>query len=105
LKGARSIVAERGRPLTVNPTGNPGMASGGIGDVLTGMVAGLIAQGLLPFEAAAAATYLHGLAGDIAADRVGEASMVASDLLEALPAAIRRVESRITGDTPPSSDA
>jgi NAD(P)H-hydrate epimerase len=65
----------------------------------------LIAQGLLPFEAAAAATYLHGLAGDIAADRVGEVSMVASDLLEALPAAIRRVESRSTGDTPPPSGA
>ena len=105
LKGARSIVAERGRPLTVNPTGNPGMASGGTGDVLTGMVAGLIAQGLLPFEAAAAATYLHGLAGDIAADRVGEASMVANDLLEALPAAIRGVENRSTGDTPSSSGA
>ena len=105
LKGARSIVAERGRPLTVNPTGNPGMASGGTGDVLTGMVAGLIALGLLPFEAAAAATYLHGLAGDIAADRVGEASMVASDLLEALPAAIRRVESRSTVDAPSSSGA
>lgn len=105
LKGARSIVAERGRPLTVNPTGNPGMASGGTGDVLTGMVAGLVAQGLLPFEAAAAATYLHGLAGDIAADRVGEASMVASDLLEAVPAAIRRVQDRNVSDRSPSSGA
>ena len=104
LKGARSIVAEAGRPLTVNPTGNPGMASGGTGDVLTGMTAGLIAQDLLPFEAAAAATYLHGLAGDIAADRVGEASMAASDLLEAVPAAIRQVEGRHVGDFPLSSD-
>lgn len=88
LKGACSIVAEDGRPLTINPTGNPGMASGGTGDVLTGMVAGLIAQGLLPFEAAAAGAYLHGLAGDLAARRVGEASLVAGDLLEALPEAI-----------------
>jgi len=92
LKGARSIVAERGRPLLVNPTGNPGMASGGTGDVLTGMVAGLLAQGLLPFEAAAAATYLHGLAGDLAADLVGEASLIAGDLLESLPIAIQQVE-------------
>ncbi len=104
LKGARSIIAERGRPLTVNPTGNPGLASGGTGDVLTGMVAGFIAQGLLPFEAAAAATYLHGLAGDIAADRVGEASMVATDLLEAVPAALRRVAGGNAGDPLRSSE-
>jgi NAD(P)H-hydrate epimerase len=91
LKGACTLVAERDRPITVNPTGNPGMASGGTGDVLTGMIAGLIAQGLLPFEAAAAATYLHGLAGDLAAARLGEASLVAGDLLEALPAAMQHV--------------
>jgi NAD(P)H-hydrate epimerase len=91
LKGACAIVAEPQRELTVNPTGNPGMASGGTGDVLTGMIAGLIAQRLIAFEAAAAATYLHGLAGDIAASRVGEASLVAGDLLEAVPTAIQRV--------------
>jgi len=102
LKGARSIVAERGRPLTVNPTGNPGMASGGTGDVLTGMAAGLIAQGLLPFEAAAAATYLHGLAGDIAAERIGEACVLATDVAEALPAAIRRLEKGNPGPPSPS---
>jgi NAD(P)H-hydrate epimerase len=90
LKGARSIIAESGRPLSINPTGNPGMATGGTGDVLTGMVAGLIAQGLLPFEAATAATYLHGLAGDIAAGRLGEASLVAGDVLAAVPDAIQR---------------
>lgn len=93
LKGAYSMIAERGRPLIINPTGNPGLASGGTGDVLTGMVAGLLAQGLLPFEAASAATYCHGLAGDIAAARVGEASLVATDLLEALPEAIQQVAS------------
>ena len=91
LKGACALIAETGRPLTVNPTGNPGMATGGTGDVLTGMVAGLIAQGLLPFEAAAAATYLHGLAGDVAAAELGEASLLAGDLLETLPEAICRV--------------
>lgn len=100
LKGAHSMVAERGRPLIINPTGNPGMASGGTGDVLTGMVAGLLAQGLLPFEAAAAATYCHGLAGDIAAARVGEASMIATDLLEALPAAIKQVASNSAREGP-----
>ncbi|UCC68854.1 MAG: NAD(P)H-hydrate dehydratase [Armatimonadota bacterium] len=91
LKGACALVAESGRPLTVNPTGNPGMASGGTGDVLTGMVAGLIVQGLLPFEAAAAGAYLHGLAGDLAAQRVGEESLVAGDLLAALPDALCQV--------------
>jgi hydroxyethylthiazole kinase-like uncharacterized protein yjeF len=99
LKGARSIVAERSRPLTINPTGNPGMATGGTGDVLTGMVAGLLAQGLLPFEAAAAATYLHGLAGDLAADLLGEASLVAGDLLESLPIAIQQVEESDVSDS------
>jgi NAD(P)H-hydrate epimerase len=90
LKGACSLIAEPGRQLAVNPTGNPGMATGGTGDVLTGVVAGLIAQGLLPFEAAAAGAYLHGLAGDIAAARVGEASLVAGEVLAALPQAIRQ---------------
>jgi len=88
LKGACSLIAEPGRHLALNPTGNPGMATGGTGDVLTGIVAGLIAQGLLPFEAAAAGAYLHGLAGDIAARQVGEASLVAGDVLAALPQAI-----------------
>jgi NAD(P)H-hydrate epimerase len=91
LKGACSVIADPGRSLAINPTGNPGMATGGTGDVLTGMVAGLIAQGLLPFEAAAAATYLHGLAGDIAAQRLGQASMLAGDLVDALPEAMRQV--------------
>lgn len=99
LKGACSLIAEAGRPLVVNPTGNPGLASGGTGDVLAGMVAGLIAQGLSPFEAAVAATYLHGLAGDLAAQRVGEASLVASDVLAGLPQAI--CETTMGADTEP----
>jgi hydroxyethylthiazole kinase-like uncharacterized protein yjeF len=91
LKGAYSLICETGRPLTINPTGNPGMASGGTGDVLTGMVAGLVAQGLLPFEAACAGAYLHGLAGDLAAGSTGEASLVAGDLIRFLPQAICQV--------------
>lgn len=79
------------RLLTISPTGNPGMASGGTGDVLTGMIAGLIAQGLLPFEAAAAGTYLHGLAGDLAVRRVAQASLLAGDVLDSVPAAIAQV--------------
>jgi NAD(P)H-hydrate repair Nnr-like enzyme with NAD(P)H-hydrate dehydratase domain len=63
------------------------------------MVAGLLAQGLLPFEAAAAATYLHGLAGDLAADLLGEASLVAGDLLESLPIAIQQVEESDVSDS------
>ena len=88
LKGGYTLVAEPGRPLTINPTGNPGMASGGTGDVLTGVVAGLIAQGLLPFEAACVGAYVHGVAGDLGAARVGEVSLVAGDLLAALPEAL-----------------
>lgn len=91
LKGACSIIAEHDRPPVINPTGNPGMATGGTGDVLTGMIAGLIAQGLVPFEAAAAGVYLHGLAGDLAAERIGQPSLLASDLVTAIPGAVRQV--------------
>jgi NAD(P)H-hydrate epimerase len=91
LKGAYSLICEAGRSLAINPTGNPGMASGGTGDVLTGVVAGLLAQGLLPFEAAGAGAYLHGLAGDLAARRTGEASLVAGELVNSLPQAICQV--------------
>ncbi len=91
LKGHRTLVAQPDGKVWVNPTGNPGMASGGTGDILTGMVAGLIAQN--PSEVAhatAAAVYLHGLAGDVARESVGEHSLVATDLLRALPEAFRR---------------
>ena len=91
LKGHRTLVAEPDGHVWVNPTGNPGMASGGTGDVLTGMVAGLIAQH--PGDVAravASAVYLHGLAGDVARETVGEHSLIATDLLTALPEAFRR---------------
>ncbi len=89
LKGAGTVVTDGAR-LYVNRTGNPGMATGGTGDVLTGLLAALIGQGLAAFDAACLAVHLHGLAGDIAADRVGQVSLIATDLLETLPAAFAR---------------
>jgi hydroxyethylthiazole kinase-like uncharacterized protein yjeF len=96
LKGARTLVASPEGGVAVNPTGNPGMATGGTGDCLTGMIAGLLAQHLdcpVP-DVVSAAVYLHGLAGDFAARRMGEASMVAGDLLEAIPKAFRALAAR-----------
>ena len=90
LKGHRTIVAFADGRAWVNPTGNAGMATGGTGDVLTGMVAGLIAQFPTEIEmAVCAAVYLHGMAGDVARDALGEQSLIATDLLQHLPAAMR----------------
>jgi NAD(P)H-hydrate epimerase len=86
LKGNRTVVTD-GRRVYVNTTGNPGMATGGTGDVLTGLTAALLGQGLETFAAAQLAVYLHGLAGDLARDRLGEVSLIASDLVEYLPRA------------------
>ncbi len=86
LKGHLSLIAS-GTAVFVNPTGNPGMATGGSGDVLTGLIAGLIAQGLDALDATVLAVYLHGLAGDLAAGRLGEIALAAGDLIEMLPAA------------------
>jgi len=91
LKGARTLVAAPDGRLVVNPTGNPGMASGGMGDVLTGVVAALIAQGLVPFEAAWVAAYLHGLAADLLAETLGDRGLLAHDVAERLPEAMQRV--------------
>lgn len=93
LKGARTIVASpEGRAIVI-PTGNPGMATGGMGDVLTGAVAALIGGGLPPFEATACAAYLHGLAGDLAAARRGEFGLLAREVADAIPRAMARVRS------------
>jgi NAD(P)H-hydrate epimerase len=92
LKGHRTLIAAPDGTVWVNPTGNPGMATGGTGDILTGIVAGLLAQ--FPkqaLEATALAVYLHGLAGDIACEALGENSLVATDLLEFLPEAFARM--------------
>jgi NAD(P)H-hydrate epimerase len=91
LKGHRTLVAAPDGTVWVNATGNPGMATGGTGDVLTGMVAGLIAQ--FPrraFEATVLAVYLHGLAGDLACASLGENSLVATDVLRFLPEAFQQ---------------
>jgi NAD(P)H-hydrate epimerase len=88
LKGQRTIVADPEGRAAVNPTGNPGMATGGTGDVLAGMVGALLARHLEPWLAAGAAVYVHGLAGDVAARRLGEESLLAGDVIEALPEAI-----------------
>ena len=96
LKGPGTIVTD-GRRIYRNNTGNPGMATGGTGDVLTGLIAALFAQGLEAFEAAQLGVYLHGLAGDLARDDLGEAGLIASDLLKYLPkAAMTKAEVRIT---------
>ena len=92
LKGARTVIAVPGGNLYINPTGNPGMASGGSGDVLTGVLAGLMAQGLTPEQSTAAATFLHGLAGDLAAERLGQRSALAGDILTHLPTAIQELK-------------
>jgi NAD(P)H-hydrate epimerase len=89
LKGHQTLVTD-GRRIYANRTGNPGMATAGSGDVLTGLVAALLGQGLGPFEAAQLGAYLHGLAGDLARDAVGEVALVATDLLHHLPAAFLR---------------
>jgi NAD(P)H-hydrate epimerase len=91
LKGYRTVVTD-GKRIYVNATGNPGMATGGTGDVLTGLIAALMAQKLKPFEAAQLGVYVHGLAGDLAAERLGEISMIASDLLDELPNAFLKLQ-------------
>jgi len=92
LKGHRTLIAHPDGTVWVNTTGNPGMATGGTGDILTGMVAGLIAQNPEHIvEAVIAAVHLHGLAGDVARESMGEHSLVATDLVKALPEAFRRI--------------
>ncbi|TAM79125.1 MAG: NAD(P)H-hydrate dehydratase [Acidobacteria bacterium] len=97
LKGFRTLTAAPGGQVWVNPTGNPGMATGGSGDVLTGITAALLAQypDRSPTEVTAAAVYLHGLAGDIAARKLGEASVIAGDILESLPRAFREIQRQL----------
>lgn len=94
LKGAGTVVACPDHPNAVNLNGNPGMATGGTGDVLGGLIAGLIAQGLHPYDAARAAVYLHGRAGDQVAWRASQAGLTASDLVDELPYVFRELSLR-----------
>lgn len=91
LKGYQTLVAEPDGHVYVNPTGNPGMASGGMGDVLSGVIAALLARDTDPLDAACAGVYLHGLAGDILRDEMGDTGLAAMDVAEKIPAAIQRV--------------
>ena len=86
LKGHRTLVTD-GRRRALNTTGNPGMATGGSGDVLTGLITALVCQKMEPFDAARLGVHLHGLAGDLAADDLGQVSLIASDLIQYLPEA------------------
>ena len=84
LKGAYTVIAGKGK-IFINPTGNPGMASAGVGDVLTGIIASLIGQGIDPFNSAVAGAYVHGMAGNLAASIKGEHGLIASDIIDSIP--------------------
>ena len=91
LKGARTVIAAPDGRLAIIGSGNPGMASGGMGDVLTGVITALLGQGYEPFEACCLGAFCHGLAGDMAAEEKGEIGMIATDLQEMLPYAFKRL--------------
>ncbi len=89
LKGAHTVIAGPDGHVAINPTGNPGMAKGGSGDVLTGIVGALLAREIGPAAALQAGCYTHGLAADVAVRERGEYGMLASDIIEGVPAALR----------------
>jgi NAD(P)H-hydrate epimerase len=91
LKGQRTLTTAPGMPVYVNTSGNPGMATGGSGDVLAGITAAWLAQGMQPLQAAAFAVYLHGLAGDLAAAEKTQYAMTALDIVHYLPAAYQQL--------------
>ncbi|MEO8215797.1 MAG: NAD(P)H-hydrate dehydratase [Acidobacteriota bacterium] len=94
LKGNQTLVATPDGQVSVNPTGNPGMATGGMGDVLGGMIAALLAGGCDPFEAARAAVFIHGSAGDLLRDKSADLGMAAMDLADMIPAAVADIRQR-----------
>jgi NAD(P)H-hydrate epimerase len=89
LKGHRTLIATPKGEVFINPTGNPGLASGGTGDVLTGMIGGLICQGFEILPSLLISAYLHGLAGDEVAQELGEKSLVATDIIKKIPALLQ----------------
>jgi len=94
LKGAGTVVTD-GQKVYINKTGNPGMATAGSGDVLTGIITALAGQGLNNFDAAVLGVYIHGLAGDIAAENLGQTSLIATDIIDALPEAFKRIDGSV----------
>ena len=92
LKGHRTVIAAPDGRLAVNTTGNDGMAKGGSGDMLSGIILALLAQGVYPFDAAVLGAYIHGAAGDAAARELSLSSMLASDCIAALPRVLRTME-------------
>jgi hydroxyethylthiazole kinase-like uncharacterized protein yjeF len=89
LKGHNTVITDKNGRVCVNTTGNPGMATAGVGDVLTGLMVGFLAQGIEAFEGAVLSVYLHGLAADLAAKEIGQYAMIATDILEKIPHAIQ----------------
>ena len=96
LKGARSVIATPNGRVYINPTGNPGMSSGGMGDILTGVISGLLSQKYSPEDACLLGTFIHGFAGDIVADRIGKSGITATDVADSVPEALNRVKIRDT---------
>jgi NAD(P)H-hydrate epimerase len=91
LKGARTVVSTPDGKTFINPTGNPGMASGGMGDVLSGTIGGFLAQGYSPADSCVLGVFAHGLAGDLAAEKKGEAGIIAGDLANLIPEALKKI--------------
>jgi len=91
LKGARSVIATPNGHIYINPTGNPGMSSGGMGDVLTGVIAGLLAQNYTAVEACILGTFIHGLSGDMASEKIGKSGITATDIANGIPSAIQGI--------------
>lgn len=94
LKGAGTVVTD-GQKVYINKTGNPGMATAGSGDVLTGIITAFAGQDLNNFDAAVLGVYIHGLAGDIAAENLGQISLIATDVIDALPEAFKKIDSSV----------
>ena len=93
LKGALTIIGNPNKATSVSPFINPGLATAGTGDVLTGIIAGLIAQGSQIYAAACSGVYLHGYAGDLATDTIGKSGIIASDIAKRIPTAIMSLKS------------
>ena len=100
LKGAHTVLADPQGSLFINSTGNEGMATGGTGDVLAGILGGLISQGLDPLQASKVGIYLHGMAGDLAASQKGTMGMIAGDVIECIPLAIQKIQNASADSDP-----